>query len=204
MYITKFLNNQLYVNEEFYKAILEKYGHEPYRDNKIAIKTNNSFASRTIAEQKDDWYCLTPITSQYNERLSLQMETYWTLLKEFNGIKFGEIPQFYYQWFKNRGLIKEHKQQVGENKMKIKLSELRKLVKEEVHEYLTEFSAKSHGTKQQTWHFRSKSNPSKTYETVKWSDGIWSCNCPAWIYRVVDGMRICRHVESLGGTKTKG
>ena len=107
----KFINNQLYVSPDLYKEILSMYGSEQYRGRKVAIKTNNSFASRMIAEKKmfDDetWHKLVPITSQNNDRMALQMEAYWTLCKEFDITYEGHIPQFYYQWFKNRGLIKE-------------------------------------------------------------------------------------------------
>lgn len=107
----RFINNQLHVNTELYKAILSDYESESYRGCKIAIKTNNTHASRMIAEkiQREDevWHKLVPITSQHNERPSLQMEAYWTLCKDYDIQYEGHIPQFYYQWFNNRGLIKE-------------------------------------------------------------------------------------------------
>jgi len=111
-----FVNNQLWVNEELYHILLDKYGYEDYKDNKIAVKTNNSFASRTVVEYMGDkWYKFIPISSQNNERPSLQLELYWTLLKEFDDIKFeGNIPTFYKQWFMNRGLLKENKMKINE------------------------------------------------------------------------------------------
>ncbi|KKL49757.1 hypothetical protein LCGC14_2312290, partial [marine sediment metagenome] len=79
-----FDNFQLYVEQDLYEAMLERYGSQPYRDTgKTAIKTNNSFASWMIAAKVGDKYKITPISSQHNERQSLQMEAYWTVLKEF-------------------------------------------------------------------------------------------------------------------------
>ena len=73
----------------------------------------------------------------------------------------------------------------------------------EMEESLQEFSAKAHGRKIKTWDFSSKSNPSKTYETVKWEDGTYSCNCPGWTRRVKNGKRFCTHVDQVGGSPAK-
>lgn len=104
-----FDNFQLYVGRDLYEAMLKKYGCQSYGENKMAIKTNNSFASWMIAEKVGDKYKITPITSQNNERQSLQLEAYWTVLKEFTISEFNGVPQFYRQWFINRGLMKENK-----------------------------------------------------------------------------------------------
>jgi len=46
------------------------------------------------------------------------------------------------------------------------------------------------------WTFGSDSNPSKTYETLKYDDGSSSCNCPGWTRRVAaDGSRSCKHTR---------
>jgi hypothetical protein len=105
-----FNNFQLLADKELYEAMLEKYGAQSYGKNKMAIKTNNSFASWMIAEAvygQGDLYKIVPITSQNNERQSLQMEAYWTTLKEFPISEYSNVPQFYRQWFRNRDLIKE-------------------------------------------------------------------------------------------------
>jgi hypothetical protein len=104
-----FENFQLYVEKDLYEAMIKKYGAQSYGENKMAIKTNNSFASWMIAEKVGDKYKVTPISSQYNERQSLQMEAYWTVLKEFPVSEYKDVPQFYRQWFVNRGLMKENK-----------------------------------------------------------------------------------------------
>ena len=102
-----FKNFQLLADPELYEAMLKKYGAQSYGENKMAIKTNNSFASWMIAEKVGDKYKITPISSQNNERQSLQMEAYWTTLKEFPITEYKDVPIFYRQWFVNRGLIKE-------------------------------------------------------------------------------------------------
>ncbi len=44
------------------------------------------------------------------------------------------------------------------------------------------------------WTFSSDSNPDKEYETLKFTDGSTSCNCPGWTRRVAaDGSRSCKH-----------
>lgn len=102
-----FSNFQLLADKELYEAMVEKYGTQSYGEDKLAIKTNNSFASWMIAERVGDKYKITPISSQNNERQSLQMEAYWTTLKDFPIKEFNDVPQFYRQWFVNRGLMKE-------------------------------------------------------------------------------------------------
>ena len=77
-------------------------------------------------------------------------------------------------------------------------------LKEIIREVIQEFSAAAHGKKMKTWDFKSKSNPSKKYETVKWEDGTYSCNCPGWTRRVTNGKRICTHVKQVGGKPAKG
>jgi hypothetical protein len=104
-----FDNFKLYADKDLYEAMVKKYGAQSYGDDKLAIKTNNSFASWMIAERVGDKYKIVPITSQNNERQSLQMEAYWTVLKEFPIKEFNNVPQFYKQWFVNRGLMKENK-----------------------------------------------------------------------------------------------
>ena len=48
------------------------------------------------------------------------------------------------------------------------------------------------------WIFNSSSNPNKNYESLKYSDGSLSCNCPGWCRRVTaDGYRTCRHTRSV-------
>jgi len=107
--IVEFKNFKLYADKALYEAMVEKYGTQSYGD-RIAIKTNNSFASWMSAEKIGDKYEIVPISSQNNERQSLQMEAYWTVLKEFPIREFNNVPQFYKQWFVNRGLMKEEKE----------------------------------------------------------------------------------------------
>lgn len=46
----------------------------------------------------------------------------------------------------------------------------------------------------ESWIFRSDSNPKKTYETIRYTDGTVSCNCPGWTRRTApDGSRTCKH-----------
>ena len=52
------------------------------------------------------------------------------------------------------------------------------------------------GTVAKVWTFQSDSNPSKTYETLQYTDGHTSCNCRGWCQRVAaDGSRTCRHTR---------
>lgn len=47
------------------------------------------------------------------------------------------------------------------------------------------------------WEFESSSGK-KTYETLQYSDGTTSCNCPGWTRRVdVNGERSCKHTRSV-------
>jgi len=46
------------------------------------------------------------------------------------------------------------------------------------------------------WTFTSDSNPSKSYETLQYTDGSTSCNCLGWTRRVAaDGSRTCKHTR---------
>jgi len=46
------------------------------------------------------------------------------------------------------------------------------------------------------WTFPSSSNPDKNYETLQYTDGTTSCNCPGWCRRVAaDGSRTCKHTR---------
>lgn len=50
----------------------------------------------------------------------------------------------------------------------------------------------------QVWTFPSDSNPDKTYETLRYTEGSTSCNCPGWTRRVAaDGSRSCKHTRSI-------
>jgi hypothetical protein len=109
-----FKNFQLLADPELYEAMLKKYGAQSYGENKMAIKTNNSFASWMIAEKVGDKYKITPISSQNNERQSLQMEAYWTTLKEFPITEYKDVPIFYRQWFVNRGLMDKTENKMNE------------------------------------------------------------------------------------------
>lgn len=56
------------------------------------------------------------------------------------------------------------------------------------------------------WYFRSETNPSKTFETLGWSDQSTSCNCNGWTKRVhpLYG-RTCKHTRSVAaGTAGPG
>ncbi len=78
---------------------------------------------------------------------------------------------------------------------------LKEIIKEEI-EKIQEFSYKAHGKKQKTWTFPSSSS-NKEYETVKWDDGTYSCNCPGWTRRVKNGERTCKHIKQVGGKPYK-
>jgi len=52
--------------------------------------------------------------------------------------------------------------------------------------------------------FRSKSDPSKSYETLVYADGSLSCSCPGWCKRVVNGVRECKHTMLVEATLIKG
>ena len=50
----------------------------------------------------------------------------------------------------------------------------------------------------QVWQFPSDSNPDVEYETLRYTDGSLSCNCPGWTRRIAaDGTRSCRHTRSV-------
>jgi hypothetical protein len=50
----------------------------------------------------------------------------------------------------------------------------------------------------QVWTFPSDSNPDVQYETLRYTDGSASCNCPGWTRRVAaDGSRSCKHTRSI-------
>lgn len=49
----------------------------------------------------------------------------------------------------------------------------------------------------QVWEFQSSSS-TKTYETLQYTDGSTSCNCPGWTRRVAaDGTRTCKHIRMV-------
>jgi len=46
------------------------------------------------------------------------------------------------------------------------------------------------------WAFPSSSNTTTRYETLQYSDGSTSCNCPGWTRRTAtDGTRSCKHTR---------
>jgi hypothetical protein len=48
----------------------------------------------------------------------------------------------------------------------------------------------------QVWTFSSDSNPSVSYQTLRYVDGTTSCNCKGWTRRVaLDGTRSCKHTR---------
>jgi len=50
----------------------------------------------------------------------------------------------------------------------------------------------------QVWRFVSDSNPDIEYETLRYTDGSTSCNCPGWTRRVAaDGTRSCKHTRAV-------
>lgn len=46
----------------------------------------------------------------------------------------------------------------------------------------------------QRWTFTSQSSPDTVYETLRYSDGSVSCDCPGWTRRAV---RTCRHTRAV-------
>ena len=47
------------------------------------------------------------------------------------------------------------------------------------------------------WEFNSSSS-TKVYETLQYTDGTTSCNCPGWTRRVAaDGSRSCKHTRMI-------
>ncbi len=79
----------------------------------------------------------------------------------------------------------------------MKMDDLRGIIKEEISK-LFEFSVKAHGKRVKEWENPSSSS-SKTYTTVKWQDGVFSCNCPGWTRQTRGGYRNCKHVREAGG-----
>ncbi len=50
----------------------------------------------------------------------------------------------------------------------------------------------------QVWQFASDSSPDKEYETLRYTDGSTSCNCPGWTRRIAaDGSRSCKHTRAV-------
>jgi hypothetical protein len=48
--------------------------------------------------------------------------------------------------------------------------------------------------------FPSESKPGKNYETLEYTDGTHSCNCPGWKFKqktTPDGQRTCRHTRLI-------
>lgn len=48
------------------------------------------------------------------------------------------------------------------------------------------------------WAFASESSPGKTYQTIQYTDGSTSCECPGWRYKrkvAAGGARTCKHVR---------
>jgi len=41
------------------------------------------------------------------------------------------------------------------------------------------------------------SDGKKKYQTLSWSDGTHSCDCPGWTKRCVNGQRTCKHVREV-------
>jgi hypothetical protein len=49
-----------------------------------------------------------------------------------------------------------------------------------------------------TYSFESSSDRNRFYQTIVWSDGLISCDCPGWTRRVQpDGSRTCKHTRSV-------
>lgn len=46
-----------------------------------------------------------------------------------------------------------------------------------------------------TYVFRSDSNPAKAYQTLQYTDGTTSCECPGWARRNPPGGRTCKHTR---------
>lgn len=54
---------------------------------------------------------------------------------------------------------------------------------------------KNRGSKIRVWKNSSLSNPDETYETIRWENGDFTCDCRAWKFPR-NGIRYCRHVRS--------
>jgi hypothetical protein len=52
------------------------------------------------------------------------------------------------------------------------------------------------GSKIRVWKNSSLSNPDVTYETIRWENGDFTCNCRGWILPKNGNPRTCRHVRS--------
>ena len=52
-------------------------------------------------------------------------------------------------------------------------------------------------TKVRTDVFESSSRPGTKYETTMWSDGSFSCTCPAWRFKKEGQPRDCRHIQEV-------
>lgn len=50
---------------------------------------------------------------------------------------------------------------------------------------------------EKTWTFASSSNPSKTYETILYTDGDTSCNCRGWTFKKEGQERTCTHTRKV-------
>ena len=175
-------------------------------DVKETITLKNLGLEITIKSNPEDWnfFMLHPRIKVNREAGTFADRTYYKksnnisqAKKDAEGYKnelvkmLKDLDSKFAKLSKKNGIDGKKAVDLTETKM-IKLKEL-----------IQEFSAKAHGKKVKTWEFRSKSNPSKSYETVKWQDGIYSCNCRGWTRRVKNGERICTHVKQVGGTPTK-
>ena len=50
------------------------------------------------------------------------------------------------------------------------------------------------------WIFRRESNPKKIYQTLQYTDGSTSCECPGWKFKKkvsATGDRTCKHVRDI-------
>ena len=56
-------------------------------------------------------------------------------------------------------------------------------------------SSVMHKTPETTWQMPSSSNPSKSYETIKYTDGTTSCDCRGWTFKKMGQERTCRHTR---------
>lgn len=48
--------------------------------------------------------------------------------------------------------------------------------------------------------FESDSRPGKTYQSLQYTDGSTSCECPGWVFKrksTVDGQRTCKHTRLI-------
>ena len=62
-----------------------------------------------------------------------------------------------------------------------------------------------HGQRVSVTTFQSRSDPRRSYETIRYADGYLSCNCAGWTRRVSQsGGRTCKHVRALMGMSGMG